>query len=243
VPGLLTNFWASLGFLGVTLAGATGLAYLLFRTFTEKWLSQKFNERLEDYRHAQQKELEQLRLQINSTMDKTIKLNQFEFDVLPKLWSRLTAAFGEISHLVSPMQSLPDLDRMNAEHLREFLESSELAEWQKSELRGRSDKTMAYAKMSFWYEFNRVNKVYYEFNNDLIANGIFLSDDLKTKMKWIRQMMSDAMLEKRLDEEHDLLGPGRFEKEGILRKEGPPLLDEIEIDVQARLRETPLSVR
>lgn len=239
---VLTSFWASIGFLGVTVAGATALAYWLFRTFSEKWLSQKFNERLEDYRHAQQKELERLRLQISSTMDKTVKLNQFEFDVLPKLWSLLTAAFGEVSHLVSRMQSHSDLTRMNPQHLAEFLEKSELAEWQKAEVKASSDKTMTYAKISFWYDFNRVNKVYYEFNNYLIANGIFISDELKAKMKGLRQMMSDALLEKRLDHEHEMLGPGRFKKERDLRTEGPPLLDEIEIDVQTRLRETPLSV-
>ena len=242
MPGLVTNFWATIGYLGVTLAGATALAYWLFRIFSEKWLSQKFSERLEDYKHAQQKELERLRLQISSTMDRTTKLNQFEFEVLPKLWGFLTAAFGEVFHLVSPLQSHPDLDRMNAAHLSEFLAKCELAEWQKAELETGSDKTMRYAKMSFWYDFNRVNKVYYEFNNYLIANGIFIPGDLKTNMQSLSQMMSDAMLEKRIEEEHPSPRPERFAKARTLREEGPNLLNEIEADVQKRLRQTPLAV-
>ena len=176
-------------------------------------------------------------------MDKTTKLNQFEFDVLPKLWSYLTAAFGEVSHLVSPMQSHPDLDRMNQAHLADFLEKCELAEWQKAELRTGNDKTMKdMPKMSFWYDFTRVNRVYYEFNNYLIANGIFIPSELKAKMQALRQMMSDALLEKRLDHEHDMLGPDRFAKGSVLRAEGPSLLNEIELEVQKRLRETPLSI-
>jgi len=75
MPNLLTSFWASLGYLGVTLVGATALANWLFRLSTEKWLSRRFNEKLEDYKHAQQKELEKLRLQINATLDRTTKLH------------------------------------------------------------------------------------------------------------------------------------------------------------------------
>jgi hypothetical protein len=41
------GFWASVGFLGVTVASATGLAYWLFKLFSDKWVTQKFNERLE----------------------------------------------------------------------------------------------------------------------------------------------------------------------------------------------------
>jgi protein-S-isoprenylcysteine O-methyltransferase Ste14 len=34
--------------------GAAAIAFALFRIFGEKWLSAKFNERLEAYKHAQQ---------------------------------------------------------------------------------------------------------------------------------------------------------------------------------------------
>jgi hypothetical protein len=61
----------------------------LFKVLGEKWLNAKFEERLAQYKHAQQKEIEQLRFRINSLMDRTTKLHQHEFDVLPEAWSRL----------------------------------------------------------------------------------------------------------------------------------------------------------
>jgi hypothetical protein len=46
-------------------ASTVALAYWLFKLFSEKWLTAKFDERLAAYKHEQQKELEQLRYKIN----------------------------------------------------------------------------------------------------------------------------------------------------------------------------------
>jgi hypothetical protein len=240
MPSPLTSFWASLGYLGVTLVGATGLAYWLFKLSTEKWLTQRFSEKLEDYKHAQQRELEKLRLQISSTMDRTVKLHQFEFETLPKLWSLAASAFGEVTRFVSPLQSHPDLDGMTENELDDFLGKSTLPDWQKSELRTGSNKAMRYAKMSFWPEANRVNKVYYEFHNYLIGNGIFIPPELKAKFGALRDIVNDALFERTFEEEHPDPRRGRFEKGKALRQDGPKLMEEIEAEVQRRLRYTPM---
>jgi hypothetical protein len=241
VPNLLTSFWASLGYLGVTLAGATGLAYWLFKLSTEKWLAQRFSEKLEDHKHAQQRELEKLRHQISSTMDRTTKLHQFEFETLPKLWSLAASAFGEVQRFVAPLQTHPDLDRMSENELDHFLSNSTLPEWQKTELRTGKDKAMRYAKVSFWLEANRVNKIYFAFHNYLIGNGIFIPDDLKAKFKTLRDMLHEAMFERTFEEEHPNHRPDRFEKGRALRENGSSLMEAIEGKVQSRLRYTPLN--
>jgi hypothetical protein len=240
MPNLLTSFWASLGYLGVTLVGATGLAYWLFKTFGEKWLTQKFNERLESYKHEQQKALEKLRLQISSTLDRTTKLHQLEFETLGKLWTLAAAAFGEVHRFTHPLQTTPDLDKMNEVELSEFLAKSSLADWQKEELKEGNDKADRYAKMSFWTEANRVNKVYYDFNNYLIGNGIFIPMELKTKFMDLKNMTHEAMFERTFEEEHPNYRPDRFEKGRQLREEGSKLMEELEGLVHSRLRYSPL---
>ena len=85
--------------LGITAVGAAGAAYLLFRHLGDNWLAGKFNERLEAFKHAQQQQLEQLRLRINTTFDRTVKLHANEFEVLPELWGRLNEAFDHASGL------------------------------------------------------------------------------------------------------------------------------------------------
>ena len=64
--------------------GATA-AWWLFQAFGDKWLAARFDKRLEALRHAQQKELEELRFRINALLDRATKLHQREFEVLPEI--------------------------------------------------------------------------------------------------------------------------------------------------------------
>ena len=105
----LTNALAALGTIGLTVGLMVGTGYTLFRYLGDRWLSAKSSERLEAFKHAQQAQLEQLRLTINTTFDRTVKLHNHEFDVLPELWSRLNVAFGMAVSFVSPFQSHADL--------------------------------------------------------------------------------------------------------------------------------------
>lgn len=137
---LMRNVFALTAGVGAVLAALTGLAFGLFKLFGDKWLTAKFDERLENYKHAQQRELEKLRFTINALMDRTTKLNQHEFEVLPQVWALLSEAYSEAAHFTSPLQSYPDLNRMTPAHLIEFLEKSPLENWQKAELSTQSDK-------------------------------------------------------------------------------------------------------
>jgi hypothetical protein len=174
-----TGVMAALGTIGVTIVGLTGAAYGLFRLLGDKWLTAKFDERLESYKHEQQRQLEQLRFRINTLFDRTVKLHQREFDVLPDLWAKLNDAFGYVMAFVSPLQSHADLDNMSAAHLEDFLAKSDLAEFQKAELRAGKDKTQRHAKIRFWYDLNEAQRKYTEFNNSFITSSIFLEPDLK----------------------------------------------------------------
>src|SRR6266478_2766141 len=116
-------------------AGTVALAYWLFKLFSEKWLTAKFEERLAAYKHQQQKELEELRFKISSLMDRTTKLYQREFEVLPEAWAKLVIAHATVQGVVSALQQYPDLDRMNDKQLEEFVQTSQLKQWQKDELR------------------------------------------------------------------------------------------------------------
>ena len=80
---LLSGLFAVIGYIVVG-AGAVGtFAWWIFRTFSEKWLNARFEERLASYKHEQQKELEHLKFAINAQMDRATKLHQKEFEALP----------------------------------------------------------------------------------------------------------------------------------------------------------------
>jgi hypothetical protein len=94
---LLQNVLTAIGAFIVAGGGVGAIAYALFRFFSEKWLNAKFEERLAAYKHAQQKELEELRFKISALMDRTTKLHQREFDTLPEAWTKLNDAYGATS--------------------------------------------------------------------------------------------------------------------------------------------------
>ena len=77
-------------------------------------------------------------------MDRTVKLHQKEFDVLPESWGKLSDAHGVVTAVTSALQQYPDLDRMSAPHLEEFLTDSPLMNWQTDEIR-KSDKQIGRA--------------------------------------------------------------------------------------------------
>lgn len=232
---LVTNVMAVFGVVGITALGVAGAAYAFFRYLGDKWLTIKFNERLESYRHEQQRELEQLRFRINTLFDRTVKLHQYEFDTLPELWAKLNEAFSSVASFVSPLQSHPDLDRMSQEHLDDFLSKSEIAGWQKEDLRTGPDKTRRHMKVRFWYDLNEVQGKYNDFNDAFVSKSIFIDEGLHKLIAELRTMMFDALFERRFEEEHPNPRPERFEKCSALRKDGPAKLEQIGSAVRERL--------
>ena len=117
VVNSLSDVFTFIGYIVVG-SGIVGTpVWWLFRTFSEKWLSAKFAERLAAYKHEQQKELEHLKFAINAQMDRATKLHQKEFDALPEAWGRLMDAHGIIMSVVSRLQSTPDLNAMASDQL------------------------------------------------------------------------------------------------------------------------------
>jgi cell division protein FtsB len=55
---------------------SAAIAYGLFCWFGKGWLEQQFNKQLERLKHDQQKEIEQLRHQINSLFSRVSKIHE-----------------------------------------------------------------------------------------------------------------------------------------------------------------------
>jgi hypothetical protein len=171
---------------GAIILGGGGLSLIAFGIFKwlgEKCLTSKFEEKLAPYKHAQQKELEQLRFRINSLMDRTTKLHQREFDIVPEAWSLLVEAHNTVLSLVASLQQYPDVNRMNASQLDEFVKDSFLTEWQKNELKLAPDKLKYYQKALFWHRLGKGKAACRDEHVHLLKNGIFMSDDLECEIQ------------------------------------------------------------
>jgi hypothetical protein len=74
LPAIASHIWTALVTLLTVAGGGAAVAYGLFKFFGEKWLNAKFEEHLATFKHEQQKEIERLRLRINTLTDRTTRL-------------------------------------------------------------------------------------------------------------------------------------------------------------------------
>jgi hypothetical protein len=224
------------GILAVIAAGGgiAAICFLIFKFLGEKWLTAKFDERLAAYRHAQQKESEQLCFTINALLDRTTTLHQREFEVVPEAWAKLNDTVSAVQALISPFQEYPDIDRMPEIALAEFLAASPLHGWEKQELLKAEKKNDYYIKRIYWHRVSDTRKTFRESHVYVKKNGIFMLEAMRKKFDEIDEMMWAALIEHEVNEEHDVR-PREREKMRAFQKQGPELLKQLESEVQSRL--------
>ena len=199
---LTLSFFSYLGQTLLIVALSSGLAWWLFRTFGERWISSKFEKQLETFRHKNQTELENTRFEFNKLMDRSIKLHQLEFEVLPELWRLLVVATGKVSQSVSQVQTYANLDRMLPDHLDEFLEGSELENWQKQALRSSKSKNEYYQDAVNWIRLTAAQNAQVKFNNFRLLHSIFLNGELQESLAEFSKLLNSALTERQMEIEN-----------------------------------------
>lgn len=172
------------GLVGVTLAGLAGAAYLLFKHLGAKWLDAKFAERLADYQHRQNQEIERLRGDIARLLDRTTRLHSQEFEVLPRAWELLGHAVGSVGACVSALKSYPNVTWLNGPELDRVLENQpKMAEFERDkvkELEGQP-RQKEFGEILDQHQFRQASDDLMAFHNFIVTKGIFLEPVLSTK--------------------------------------------------------------
>lgn len=222
---------------GATISSLGAIIYWLFKLLAEKWLNAKFEERLSAYKHAQQKELEQLRFEISTLLDRTVKLHQREFDVLPEVWGLLTDAFSITGPIGLGMAFGPNINTMTAAQFEYFLEQIPLVAWQKEELRAASDRGRYYLDAISWHDLIRAQDACGKFHVYLLKNGIFIPPDIKKKFSDMDDLLAGVIGERRSGLQNpNTAMAGKFDKAvALVDGPGSGLLKSLEKDVQDRL--------
>ena len=215
--------------------GGAAVAYLIFRFLGQAWIENKFKEKLAAHTHQQALEIQRLRVEIDTMLSGSIKLQDREFEILPEAWEKLDQAQGEVAWLVSPMQSYPNLNLMNQDELREFYEASKLPSSQLLKINAASNKTEAYIEISFWHRLNKVRASLGELQRCVARNGIFLESELKQKFTKVIDLLSAALSSKQVGVEAK---DWKLQNQGWekVEKEITPLYKSIESDIQQRLQ-------
>jgi hypothetical protein len=227
-PYLAAVGLSALGFGSVFLAAVAAVKW-----FGESWVTSKFSERLEAFKHAQQREIEQLKFQISASMDRATKLHQREFETVPEAWSTLVAAFNSIKAFTSPFQSYADVGRMTDQELEEFLDGTDLGKAQKNDILTSADRNSAYQQAVFWSRFTVVQNDYRKHRTFLLKNAIFMPAAMKAKFSAIGDLAWDALAEHRIN--HEMKAWSKRPQLEKFEKLGDGMLLELEIEIQRRL--------
>lgn len=222
----------------LVLGGASSVvAYQAFKHLAGKWLDARFQNNFQQLVHDQNKEIERLKNDLTKSFDRATKLHQREFDVLPKIWDQVCEAYWATASLVSPLQMMSDLNRMQPKQLAAFIAESELFEWQKDDVISSSDKTKTFNDLAYWHKLNRVSQAHRTADIALSRSGIFVQDEIKEKLQAILDLVRGALIEDQTNHEHP---PSKFNPRlrsdiDRIRSDGAAWMSEAETMIKARL--------
>lgn len=216
--------------------GSTTVAFLLFQYLGKGWIDARFAERLEVFKHEQAKELQRLKVEVESILSGALKLQDREFTVLPDAWHKLNEAYSLTGWVVSPMQQFPAVGQMADDELDEFLLGSELLESQKARIRttDRRERDKTYQSQIFWHRMGRARKAVSELQTYVASQGLFLAPSLKQQFSEMLPVLWSALTSKEVGHEVD---DWKLQSEGWkeLQAKGDPLHKIIERAIEERL--------
>jgi len=193
----LDQFLRFLGEVVLYGGGSAAVAFLLFQYLGKGWIDARFAERLEAFKHEQAKELQHMKVEVESLLSGALKIQEREFKILPDAWHRLNEAYSLTTWLVSPTQKYPAVGKMNNEELEEYLTGSELTETQKERVRsspsgwGRDDE---YQSIIFWHRLHRAKSAVGELQDYTVSHGLFLPPPMKQQFSEIRPLLWSALI-------------------------------------------------
>ncbi len=222
------------GLLVLAGGGAAGLIIGPFRYLADKWLTSKFDRRLEEFKHAQDVEMENLRFKISTLFDRTTKLHQREFEVVPAAWALLVECKNQVSAFITAFQQYPDLDRMTGPQLEEFLEDSFLAKWQRDEIKAKAKKVDYYIDAVFFHRYGEARTACREQHVYVLKNAIFMHRDMTEQFDRISDLAWKALVEHEVNQFSKPI-PRLTTARDALQKEGDPLMKSLEEAIHGAL--------
>jgi hypothetical protein len=195
-----------LSFFGkVVLVGGSGagVAFLLFQYLGKGWIDARFAERLEAFKHEQAKELHRLKVEVESVLSGTLKMQDREFTVLPEAWHKLNEAYSHTAAVCSPLQQYPPVGRLNDAELQEFLVTTELRQTQKDDISDgdRLERDKKYQEAIFWHKLSGAKRAVGALQNYVIAHGLFLPSPLKQMFLEMHPLLHSSLI--KLEIGHD----------------------------------------
>jgi hypothetical protein len=161
-------------------AGVAAMAFfvLLPTKLGEKYLSFHFDRKLADLKDAQNQKIEALKEQLNHLGDRGKRSNEKEYDALSEIWNQFCDVVQSTDRAVVQFMEHPDLDRMNKEDVKSFLDSTDFSEQQKEGVLLSDDKNKAYSRSVRWVLITKAHNQIFDLRASLKKRSIFIPPKL-----------------------------------------------------------------
>ena len=216
--------------------GSAAVAYLLFQHLGKGWIDARFAERLEAFKHEQAKELQRMKIEVESVLSGALKLQEREFTVLPDAWQTLDEAYSLTGWVVAPMQQYPGVGKMDDDELEEFLKGSDLYESQKLRVRAANqrERDKVYQSQIFWHRIGKAKSAVSNLQTYVASHGLFLPPSLKAQFSEMLPILWGALTSKEVGHEAE---DWKLQSKGWeeLQTKGKPLHAAIESAIEIRL--------
>jgi hypothetical protein len=222
----------ALGYAFLFLVALAKPTYDFAKGWIEKWLDQRFEERLASLQHEHDKQVRRVQSQIDRELDRSVRLNEKEFDVLAKAWELAYVAYWRAIAVTSRLQQKIDFSAMSSSAQRELIdENTDLSATAKAEVLNAEtaeERTQRFHKHMTWVGYHNTTESRIEAVNFVEKNSLFLRRELKNLF-----IELDQFLDRALAEHHENLRtpPGTKREFGaaeLLRTQGSRTLERIE---------------
>lgn len=215
-----------------------GLFWLFSQKTAERWIDAHFAKRQKEFEHEQAKELQRLKVRLDTVVQGALKLQEREFKIIPEAWEKISEALGLALWLSAPFQQTIDLEYMSEAEIAEFLEKSELLETQKSRLReaDRRERNEIYREIEARIRHARCRNALSDADRFIKANGLFMPEGLKAQFSMLVELIWECLVSYQVGsqaKDYKMINEGWKS----LKEKGEPLHAEIETVIRSRLSE------
>jgi hypothetical protein len=170
--------WQAFTWIGQVLASSVVaiLAFIAIRSTAigERFLSHRLERKITDLKHLHDEKIETLRSQFAHWENRGKRANELEFEAVAKIWHSFVDASQKTQQSILDYMSFPDLNKLSGEDLTAFLETSELSDQQRKQVREADDKIRMFANIMRLRKIHTAGAAIYDGRLLLRTHGIFL---------------------------------------------------------------------
>ncbi|MCJ2129238.1 hypothetical protein [Methylobacterium sp. E-045] len=230
----MNSVWVVYGGAGVLAFIAIALITYAIKSIGWRFVSNVFDKKLEQFKFQQLQEMELIKHNFTKSMDRRMKINQIEYEVLPEAWRLLSQAYSGSVRTILGSTSIFMLNHLTWAQSEKALLADGFTSDELDDIKRSEDMDATYRKYVSIKDYNVSVEPRVQYSRYIRQNGIFISPELKSQFHVISELIENAMHDA-LHNIHTDRRDRQWEAIAKFRSEGREKMDELEAILHARL--------